>query len=199
MPASSSAILRCARLLRGVGQGTAGLPGRRRLWLLNPVQGWYAPLVGAWQTVRKVLSLAARSWVKGKSSFSGCCAAGSSRIDASIPKADVTLSWATISDYVQQCRWSRVLGGVHFEVRGAWRAALHWCAAVCGGPTTSCMYVNVTCKVGFDGMQGPACACLQAATLAAVELCTPIGKAAALRAKALYAGTDTGPIPTSTL
>lgn len=44
-------------------------------------------------------------------------AAGSSKIDIGVPKQDVVLAWATISDYVQQCRWSRVLGGVHFEVR----------------------------------------------------------------------------------
>lgn len=39
----------------------------------------------------------------------------------------------------------------------------------------------------------------QAATLASLELCTPIGQAGALRGKALYAGTDTGPIDVSIL
>ena len=51
--------------------------------------------------------------------LTGCCAAGSSKIDIDVPKKDVILSWATLSDYVQQCRWSRVLGGVHFEVSKA--------------------------------------------------------------------------------
>ena len=37
----------------------------------------------------------------------------------------------------------------------------------------------------------------QAATLASVELCSPIGKFSAQRVKALYEGTDTGPIPLS--
>ena len=48
--------------------------------------------------------------------------AGSSKIDIGVPKADTVLAWETISDYVQQCRWSRVLGGVHFEVRTSLRS-----------------------------------------------------------------------------
>ena len=42
--------------------------------------------------------------------------AGSSKIDIGMPKEEVILAYDTFSDFVQQCRYSRVLGGVHFEV-----------------------------------------------------------------------------------